>query len=82
MHPENEILIPYIYNVFKKDPSKISPINVINSKIPQQRVLNIILCINNCACDLPNRRNYLMTNYWELNRAILAGLNEGNMTSL
>ena len=59
--PRKKTLIPYIYNVSNKDPSKHSPINGINSTFPQQRVLNIILCINHCACDLPNCRNYLMT---------------------
>ena len=60
INPEKKTFIPYIYNVSNKDPSKTSPTNVINSKFPQQRVLNIILCINHCACDLPNCRNYLM----------------------
>ena len=58
---KKKTLIPYIYNVSNKDPSQKSPIKVINSKFPQQRLLNIILCINHCACDLPNCRNYLMT---------------------
>ena len=45
--------------VSNKDLSLNSPINVINSKFPQQRVLNIILCINHCACDLPNCQCYI-----------------------
>ena len=59
--PRKKTIIPYIYNVFNKDPSFNSPINVINLKFPQQRVLFIVLRINHCACDLPNCRNYLMT---------------------
>ena len=83
MNPEKKPLIPYIYNVSNKDPSQNSPINVINWKFQQQRVLKIILCINHCACDLPNCRNYFMTliiGNWIKKK--LAGFNEGNMISL
>ena len=52
-----------------------SPINVINSKYPQQQVLNIILYINHCAVisKLPELLDD--SNYQELNRKILAGFN-------
>ena len=46
----------YIYNASNKDPDLNSLKNVINSKLIQLLALNLILCINHCACVLPNCR--------------------------
>ena len=76
---QKKTLIPYIYNVFIKDPFSNSPRKVINSNFSYVQTRLTLFDINHCACDLANWWTTLWLCSLGIESKIFARFNEGNI---